>query len=185
MRLFIAITLTDDVKDSLCETISELRAVARRGRYTLRENLHLTLVFIGETNQVDDILDVMEEICEEVLFKPIKISLSDAGVFKGRGGDLHWIGVENRPELSKLADSLSDGLRSAGFEIEKRRFTPHITIGREITAFSGAGEDNFIRVSPASMLADHISLMRSERVGGKLVYTEIASVHYYEKEEAK
>lgn len=181
MRLFIAITLTDDIKDSLCETISELRAIARRGRYTLRENLHLTLVFVGETNRVDDILDVMDEVCEEVFFEPIRISLSDAGVFEGQSGDLHWIGVENRPELNKLADNLSDKLRSAGFEIEKRRFTPHITIGREITVFTGAGEDSIIQVSPASMLTDHISLMRSERVGGKLVYTEIAAVHHGEK----
>ena len=172
MRLFIAINFSDEVKDALCETIAELRDASRRGRYTLRENLHLTLVFIGESGRVDDIIDVMEDAAEEAFPEPIEIALSSAGVFPGRGGDLHWVGVENTPALRGLAKALSDGLRAEGFHIEKRRFTPHITIGREIIL--GAEAD--IKVHPAGMAADHISLMRSDRVGGKLVYTEIATV---------
>jgi len=168
MRLFIAINFTEDLKDALADAASELKAAARRGRTTRWENFHLTLVFIGETDRVDDILDVMEEAACE----PVRVSLSEAGVFKGRGGDLHWIGVENTPELKKLANSLADGLRSDGFDIEKRRFTPHITIGREIVL---ASEPNIL-VRRASMTADHMSLMRSDRIDGRLVYTEIASV---------
>jgi len=172
MRLFIAINFNNEVKDALCETASELRAAARRGRVTHRDNLHLTLVFIGDTDRVDEILDVMEEAAEDAFTAPLRIALSDAGIFRGRGGDLHWIGVENTPELKRLARALADGLREAGFEIEKRRFTPHITIGREIVLSSAAE----IRVHPAAMTAERISLMRSDRTDGRLVYTEIASV---------
>jgi len=172
MRLFIAINFNDEVKDALCETASELKAAARRGRVIRRENLHLTLVFIGETDRVDDILAVMEEAAEEAFAEPIGIKLSEAGIFRGRGGDLHWIGVENTPELKSLARDLAEGLRNEGFEIEKRRFTPHITIGREIVLSASAD----IMVRQASMTADHISLMRSERLGGRLVYTELAAV---------
>ena len=172
MRLFIAINFTDEVKDALCETIAELRGASRRGRYTHRENLHLTLVFIGESERVDDILDVIEDVAEEAFTEPLGIALSGAGVFSGRGGDLHWVGVENTPVLSSLAKKLAGGLRDAGFDIEKRRFTPHITIGREVVISPGAD----IRVHRASMTADHISLMRSDRYNGKMVYTEIAAV---------
>jgi len=174
MRLFIAINLSEEIKDSLCETISDLRAAARRGRYTHRENLHLTLVFIGETDLIDDILDVMEEVCMEVFTEPITLTLSGAGAFRGRGGDLHWVGLENTPELKRLAGALGDGLREAGFGIEKRRFVPHITIGREIVI--DPGSDSGVNVRMAEMQADRISLMRSDRPGGTLVYTEIASV---------
>ena len=173
MRLFIAINFNDEVKDALCETAAELKAASRRGRVTRRENLHLTLVFIGETDRVDDILSVMEEAAEEALAEPTEINLAGAGIFKGRGGDLHWVGVENTFELKRLAKELAEGLRAEGFEIEKRRFTPHITIGREIVLSSPAD----IRVHPASMTADHISLMKSERVDGRLVYTELAAVY--------
>jgi len=172
MRLFIAINFNNEVKDALCETASELKAAARRGRVTHRNNLHLTLVFIGDTDRVDDILDVMEEVAEDAFTEPLRIALSGAGIFRGRGGDLHWIGVENTPELKRLARGLADGLKEAGFNIEKRRFTPHITIGREIVLSSVAD----IVVHPAAMTADRISLMQSDRASGRLVYTEIASV---------
>jgi len=177
MRLFIAINLSDEVKDALCDTASELREASRRGRFAYRENLHLTLAFIGETERVDDILDVMDEAAASSFDKPVRIVLSDAGIFKGKGGDLHWVGVENTPELKRLARELSEGLREAGFQIEKRRFTPHITIGREVMLSSPAD----IRVYKASMTADHISLMRSDRIGGKIDYTEIAAVYCSER----
>jgi len=173
MRLFIAINFSDEVKDALCETAAELKAASRRGRVVRRENLHLTLVFIGETDCVDDILAVIEEAAKEAFTEPIAITLSEAGIFKGRGGDLHWVGVENTPALKRLARELAEGLRAEGFEIEKRRFTPHITIGREIV-LSGPAD---IRVHAASMTADHISLMKSERADGRLVYTELAAVY--------
>ena len=172
MRLFIAINFNDEIKDALCETASELKAASRRGRVTPRENLHLTLVFIGETNRADDILDVMEDVAEEAFTEPVRISLSEAGAFKGRNGDLHWVGVENTPELSRLASKIAAELREAGFEIEKRRFVPHITIGREIVLSSAAD----IRIQIVSMEADRISLMRSDRIDGRLVYSEVGSV---------
>ena len=106
MRLFIAINFSNTVMDALCETISELRGAARRGRFPLRENLHLTLVFIGESERIDDILGVMEDVAAETFLEPIDITLSGAGVFPGRGGDLHWVGVENTPALSRLAKTL-------------------------------------------------------------------------------
>ena len=172
MRLFIAICLKNNMKEALSETTAELRGAAIRGRYTRPENLHLTLVFIGESDRIDDILEVMEDSADEAFNEPVKLTLADAGAFRGRNGDLHWVGVENTPELRSLAKALSDGLREAGFEIEKRRFLPHITIAREVIVTGEAP----ITIRPAAMLADHISLMRSDRVDGQLVYTEIASV---------
>ena len=175
MRLFIAIALTKNMKEALSETVAELRGAARRGRYTRPENLHLTLVFIGESNRIEDILEVMEEAADEAFAEPVKLTLTDAGVFRGRGGDLHWIGVENTPALKSLAKALEVGLRAAGFEIEKRRFLPHITIAREVVISNIPG-DSAIIVRPASMVASCVTLMRSDRVDGGQVYTEIASV---------
>ena len=173
MRLFIAINFSDEVKDALSETAFELQAALRRGRIVRRENLHLTLVFIGETDRVDDIIGVMEDAVEEAFTEPLAVTLCEAGIFKGRGGDLHWVGVENTPELKKLVRGLTDGLRGEGFDIERKRFVPHITIGREVVL----GPPADIRVHAASMTADHISLMKSERADGRLIYTEIAAVY--------
>jgi len=174
MRLFIAILFSSEVKDALCETIAELRAASLRGRFTARENLHLTLAFIGESNRPDDILGVMEDVAAEWSGAPgaPEITLSGAGVFGGRGGDLHWVGVENTPALKSLAARLAQALRAEGFPVEKRRFTPHVTIGREVVLAPGAR----ILTHPARMVADGMSLMRSDRPGGRLTYTEIGFV---------
>ena len=55
MRLFTAINFDDNIKDALSAAISELKARGIRGTFTLRENLHLTLVFLGETPRVSDV----------------------------------------------------------------------------------------------------------------------------------
>jgi 2'-5' RNA ligase len=177
MRLFIAINFTKEIKDALCEAIADLRDAARYGRYTSRDNLHLTLAFIGETDRADDIIEIMDDVCEEVFTEPLHIAFNGAGAFRGKRGDTHWIGVESTPELRKLATALASRLRREGFAIEKRKFTPHITIGREVTMPPGAR----VSVPMASMRAESISLMRSDRAGGRPVYTEIASASCAEK----
>jgi 2'-5' RNA ligase len=171
MRLFIAINFSEKIKDALCETIAELRVASQRGRFTRRDNLHLTLAFIGETDRVDDIIDVMDEACGDSFESKVRITLSGAGAFIRRGGDIHWIGVAHTPELKRLAQRIASGLRDEGFDIEKRKFTPHITIGREVRLHADAR----ITAPMASMDAKSISLMRSERIHGELVYTELAS----------
>jgi 2'-5' RNA ligase len=98
-------------------------------------------------------------------------------VFPRRSGGIHWVGVKRTAELQKLAERIASGLRYEGFQVEKRKFTPHITIGREVKLYENAR----ITAPMASMTADHISLMRSDRRGGRLVYSEIASIPCCEK----
>ena len=47
MRLFLAILFEEPVKDRLCEAMELIRRSTRTSRLTRRENLHLTLVFLG------------------------------------------------------------------------------------------------------------------------------------------
>ena len=172
MRLFIAINFTSEVKDAISETIANLRSVAHSGSYTAWDNLHLTLAFIGETDRVNDIVEVMTETAQQTFHEPLQIRLSGAGTFKRRGGDTHWIAVHKTPVLEALADRLADNLREAGFPIEKRRFIPHITIGRNVVLPSGAA----IMVHPVFMSANSISLMQSRQEDNRTSYTELASV---------
>ena len=48
MRLFIAIPLSDTMKDALTAVQDEMYDNGVRGNFTSRENMHLTLAFIGE-----------------------------------------------------------------------------------------------------------------------------------------
>ena len=62
MRLFIAITFTEDMLDALSEIQDDLRRSDVRGSYTPRENLHMTLAFIGEYDDPEQIVEVMRKV---------------------------------------------------------------------------------------------------------------------------
>ena len=62
MRLFIALNFDANTVDSLCRLQSLLRDNDVEGNYTKPENLHMTLSFIGEYGNPDDVLDVLEKV---------------------------------------------------------------------------------------------------------------------------
>ena len=62
MRLFIAINLSDDMKDALRAAQNTMRRAGVRGNYTPVENMHLTLAFIGEYPDAEPILDALSAV---------------------------------------------------------------------------------------------------------------------------
>lgn len=161
MRLFLAIRFSPEIRQTLLDAVDRLRAQARSGSFTRPENLHLTLAFLGETNQTKEIRAAMEETCRG----PFSLTVGGFGHF----GNLYWVGIERNPALSALAEQLQEALRQRGFPIERRPFRPHITVARELRA----DRPPELSVPPTSMEVTRISLMKSERIGGTLTYTEI------------
>jgi len=161
VRLFIAINFSKEVKNTLLCAISELRSQSISGSFTLPENLHLTLAFIGESSDVHAIRGAIDRRKVE----PFSLTIGGAGHF----GDLYWVGIENNPQLKALAENLQSDLRAGGFEIEDRAYKPHITIARKLVSASPIS----INVPETSMTVTCISLMKSERANGKLTYTEV------------
>ncbi len=161
MRLFIAIHFSPEVKRLLLRTIESLRAQAERGNFTREENLHLTLAFLGETDNVAAARAAIAAAAAPSF--PMTVGGS------GRFGDLWWVGIEENPALSALASGLQDELRARGFSIERRPFKPHITVARQVVSRAPVR----LEVPRATMTATRVSLMRSDRVEGKLRYTEI------------
>jgi RNA 2',3'-cyclic 3'-phosphodiesterase len=161
VRLFVAINFSNDIKNTLLRAISELREKSASGNFTRPENLHLTLAFIGEATDAKAIRGAIDRCAA----KPFSLTVSGSGHF----GDLYWVGIENNPKLKALAESLQNDLRTSGFDIEDRAFKPHITIARQLPAASLVT----LNVPRTSMTVTRISLMKSERVNGKLTYTEV------------
>ena len=145
-----------------------LKARSLRGNFSFPENLHLTLVFIGECDgrQASTIKSIMDEI----IFSPIEIVIDKAGLFQRSGGDIRWAGVRENIELTGLQRSLSEKISAAGFEIDARKYSPHVTLGREVV-LSRSGED--APFEPFGETVSRIDLMKSERVNGKLTYAAI------------
>ena len=166
MRLFTAINFNADARSRLASMSDELRADSERGNFSLPENIHLMLVFIGECDALQT--DAAKSAMDAVIFEPFDIQIERVGRFKRRGGDIWWAGLRENKPLLTLQRELSDSLRAAGFAIETLDYTPHITLGREVVSDIRAR-----RIEPFGETVHRIDLMKSERIGGSLTYASI------------
>ena len=98
MRLFIAIQFDEKILEALTEFQDDLRVQGVTGNYTKRENLHITLAFIGEYGNPEDVLDAMEQVD----FRSIDISLDGVGSF----GELFWVGLKDNLQLAGYVKKL-------------------------------------------------------------------------------
>ncbi|NMA68475.1 MAG: RNA 2',3'-cyclic phosphodiesterase, partial [Desulfitobacterium sp.] len=130
MRLFIAINFPEEILDKI-ENIKECIAqYAQEGRFVSRENLHLTLEFLGEIpeEKVPKIIEVMELIHTP----PFTLSLTGTGTFKRKDGEIFWLGIVKNQTLLDLQRELHQYLVERDFELEDRQYRPHITLGRKV-----------------------------------------------------
>ncbi|NLD60538.1 MAG: RNA 2',3'-cyclic phosphodiesterase [Clostridiales bacterium] len=172
MRLFVAINFDRITIENIAAVQGRLRELGR-GNFSRPENLHLTLAFLGEIepNRVPAVKRAMEA----TPIKPMELPFDRVGCFPRDGGDIWWIGLSDSPALLKLQGALSDRLLKEGFALESRKFSPHITLAREVHLNSKPDRDHLLG-RPFSARADAMRLMRSERIDGKLTYTEQFSV---------
>ena len=167
MRLFIAIQFEVSILDDLVAFQTDLKNQGVTGNYTKRENLHITLAFIGEYGNPDEVLGAMEQVD----FRPIEISLDGVGSF----GELFWVGIADNPQLIGYVKRLRRELAEQGIPFDKKRFSPHITLIRKYSC-RGGREIPVSDPPKGSMVATKVSLMRSERGKNGMIYTEIGSV---------
>ncbi|MBO4835725.1 MAG: RNA 2',3'-cyclic phosphodiesterase [Lachnospiraceae bacterium] len=160
MRLFVAIELSDEMKKASVEVMHALKQSGVKGNYTPIRNLHVTLCFIGE---VDDRKPV-ENALATVKFKPFKLAFSELGSF----GELLHIGIRGGQGINNLASDIRKAFDAAGIEYDKKKFVPHMTLVRK-----AAGRPVKVQVPDVHMMVKRVSLMKSERVDGKMVYTEM------------
>ena len=123
-RLFVGLDLPEDVKDRLLT----LEAGVPGARWQDREQLHLTLRFIGEVDQ-PDVLDLVGKL--GTLSMPgFSMKLSGTGQFGDKRPHVIWAGVEENAELRRLAAKIEQIVQRAGFPAETRKFYPHVTLAR-------------------------------------------------------
>ena len=166
MRLFIAIPLSEKMKQSVADTQGAFRFRGVRGNYTPEENLHVTLAFIGEYGDSNAVLDALEEVS----FTPFRIKMAGVGCFD----DLWWVGFEENEALQNLAMKVRRTLSDAGIPFDKKRFKAHVTILRQAVFTRDRGIN--VGVDSTEMEVDHIALMCSTRGKHGMIYTEIGGV---------
>lgn len=163
MRLFIAVRLSDEMQSVLTNTMHQLKKAGVKGSYVPKQNLHLTMAFIGETKDAQSVKEAMQQ----VKYKPFRLSFSEMGTF----GDLLHVGLKGNQGLSAAVKDIRAALDAAGIDFDKKKFVPHITLIRKMT-----GKWQSVPAPKGEMMVKSISLMKSEVKDGKRVYTELFSV---------
>lgn len=169
MRLFIAINFSEEIKDKIFATIQNLKSYASKGNFTKRENIHQTLVFIGETTNIDKVKQCMESLSAP----SFRLDIHGLGCFPRESGNIYWLGVKTNSILLDVYSQLYNSLTANGFIIDGRPYKPHLTLGREVI-INRCHEFELFRkkIAPINIDVAYISLMKSERVNGKLLYKE-------------
>jgi len=132
MRLFIAVNIPDEIKESLFAFQQELKLSLGEVKWINKDQFHLTLKFLGETEE-NKIENIINGISKAVLkSKPFKLSFSGAGVFPDINKPrVIWAGTgAGKEELLKIAQEIEENLNPLGFQKDKREFSAHLTLGR-------------------------------------------------------
>ncbi len=132
VRLFVALELSDRQKTEVGDFQEMAKKYLQGVRWVKPENIHLTLKFLGETEEkkVEVIKEAIDYACTG--FRPFSISYGGAGVFPNeRKARVLWVGPkEGLESLGDLAGNLEEKMAAVGYKKEKRSFHPHLTIGR-------------------------------------------------------
>ncbi len=168
MRLFISFNSDDKTTHELLELQDCLRESGARGNYTKSENLHMTVAFIGEYGNPDDVLDVMENVS----FRPIDIRFDALQLFR----EMYLLRVSQNPGLESYVRRLRRALAENDIPYDKKKFSPHITLIRRVSFRNGEIEKPESIHVPYGTRVEHVSLMRSERGKNGMIYTELGSV---------
>jgi len=147
-RLFIAI----DPEPAMLDTIFRLISTIKREypiagiRYTAPQNLHLTLLFLGDTDEllIPKIGNTLGKICQK--FTEFDLEFSELGAFPSRRNPrILWLGVKDPKPVTALAKAIiqDSGLVS---EPEKTQFSPHLTLGRVSEESRGASSESLSKL---------------------------------------
>ena len=127
MRLFVALDIDAAIRQRLQEFVNDLHAHLPGVRFLGPETFHVTLKFLGESKQVEEI----ERALASVRGGPFEIAFRGNGFFpSAKRARVFWAGIEASGELQALATRVDEAARSLGFPPERGPYQPHLTLAR-------------------------------------------------------
>ncbi len=123
MRCFIAVEPDAELKEKIFNYAKKLRGFLK---LVEKENLHITLKFLGEIENVKEVAKALEALQG---FGSFEVKLRGAGAFPSKNrARVVWIGVES-PRLIELQKTVDSLLEALGF-VKEVNYVPHLTIAR-------------------------------------------------------
>lgn len=153
LRLFVAIELPPECHRELGDAQERLRAALGSAvRWAEPESIHLTLKFLGTLPPVrlPSVQRAIGEACEGC--QPFRLTLDGLGTFPSLSAPrVLWVGIFGDADaLAGLQHRIERCLARRGLPAERRRFSPHLTLGRVREGLAAAETR---RVGPAVLEA--------------------------------
>jgi 2'-5' RNA ligase len=164
-RMFFALWPDPAARAAIGRLAREV-ALETCGRPTLPEMIHLTLAFVGPQPPIR--VDSLRRLAGMIRGRAFVLALDRVGVFEKPG--VAWLGASALQEdLATLQRDLADALRSRGFPVDARPYTPHLTLARRATF---AVERRL--PEPIGWRVSTFTLVASETSGAVPVYRTVA-----------
>lgn len=132
MRLFYAFPLAPSVQEALTKIIADLRAIGGPVKWVEPHNTHLTLRFLGDTQE--SLLPKLRQALDDLVANrtPVQSRIDCLGVFPNlKRPSVIWVGLnEQVSQLAELNRQLEQAVRALGFEPDNKSFKAHLTLGR-------------------------------------------------------
>ncbi|MCY3775562.1 MAG: RNA 2',3'-cyclic phosphodiesterase [Candidatus Aminicenantes bacterium] len=167
IRAFIAIDVPPEVKNHLGSVSAALGALDLDARPSPVSSIHLTLRFLGnvEESRVPGIGDAIRRCAQRV--PPFPLEVRNLGAFPSRKRPrIVWAGVAGDGGLERLHRFLELELQELGFDRERKKFRPHLTLlrlksSRNLKRLSNYLETEARGTGPVSFLVRRIHLYES------------------------
>jgi len=180
MRVFIAIDIDEQIRKALGRLQDELRGKAdikkSDAKWVNPETIHLTLKFLGEIKdeQVAEVCNITRDVAGR--HESFDLDVESVGHFGGKSAKVLWVGMgQNCDKLLQLQQDLEQQLDSAGWPMENRKFSGHLTLCRIRSARAG---DNLAQLARqykdfklGTMPADSVTVYQSQLKPQGPIYT--------------
>ena len=159
LRLFFALWPPEELQAKLAAWAGK---AAGKGRAMRRENIHLTLAFLGATDPAQ--LTAITERARAVRFEPLRLRLDRVVYWKHN--HIVWCGPdEEPPALTAMVTDLRVKLEAAAIRFDPKPFVSHVTLVRKSLGLAGAP-----RWKPLVWDVRDFALVRSVQVDGGVKY---------------
>ena len=187
MRVFLAILLDPPLRDALCACVRALQAAdpPARLKWVGDEQHHLTLHFLGEISPAQSEAVTCALAGLPLPTAPLSLTLGGLGAFPSfsRPATLWAGGGDGGGGIATRTAEYGRALRTLGFEIDARPFTPHLTLTRvprdldpvtirAVGAWFAARKA--LAPPPLTQAVRAVHLMRSELLPSGARYTPVA-----------
>jgi 2'-5' RNA ligase len=183
VRTFICIEIPESIKERIDRLQKTLREIEAQVSWTKPSSIHLTLKFLGnvEVSRIERVSNAVRRAATGT--SPFELEVSGTGCFPSpRSPRVLWVGLSVVPEtLKQLYAHIEDELMQEGFAREKRKFSPHLTIGRIRTPHNSVlVAETLIATgfAPETFRATEVIVMRSDLKPTGSIYTPQAVVGF-------